>query len=66
MLGLFHSGVLLLSGATETVVVGSVEDLGLGAPPMIPPSTNLTAGAVVWKRDAISRTVRGEMAFRSR
>jgi hypothetical protein len=65
MLGLFHSCVLL-AGASEMVVDGSEEFLGDGAPPMMPPSTNFTPGAAVWKRDAISREVRGDMAFRSR
>lgn len=37
-----------------------------GGPPMMPPSMNLIAGAVLWNREAISRAVRGEIAFRSR
>jgi len=41
-------------------------DFGVGFPPMIPPSTNMMLGAAVWKREAMERAERGEMAFRSR
>ena len=47
-------------------MLGSGADFGVGFPPMIPPSMNMMLGAVVWKRDAMKRAERGEMALRSR
>ena len=37
-----------------------------GGPPIMPPSTRRMLGAVLEKRDAISRAERGEIAFRSK
>ena len=65
MLGRFHSCVELV-GSLDMVVWGSEDVFGEGAPPMMPPSMNLMAGAEAWKREAISRELRGEMAFKSR
>ena len=37
-----------------------------GGPPTIPPSMSLIFGAVDWMWEAISRALRGDIAFRSR
>jgi hypothetical protein len=47
------------------VVTVSVEDWRRGVPPMIPPSIAI-AEDESWKRAAISRTLRGEIALSSR
>jgi hypothetical protein len=64
ILGLFHSWDV--SVGLETVVAGAGAAFKEGVLPMMPPSIKLIAGAEVWKRAAISRAVRGDMAFRSR
>lgn len=53
-------------GSVAIGVVLSGVVLRDGGPPMIPPSMNFMVGEAVWKRLAISRALRGEMALRSR
>jgi hypothetical protein len=53
-------------GLDHVSPVDSGLDFREGGPPMMPPSTNFTDGAVVSKRAAISRAERGEIAFRSK
>lgn len=63
MLGLVQ--LPLKCWGVDIVVMVSVEDWRRGAPPMIPPSIAIAEDGS-WKRAAISRALRGEIALSSR